>query len=50
MIDEAYIIRFSPDDVPDLPELRKAAPKGVRKRPRRVIPEPEGWSPLGGVW
>lgn len=46
MIVDDTIIRFSPDDVPDLPELKK--PK-KRKR-KRDTPPPTDWRPHGEEW
>lgn len=48
---EDRIIRFSPDDVPDLPEIpgrKKQEPQ--EQEPRRQEPEPAGWRPLGMEW
>ena len=47
MIEPDDTIRFSKDDVPDLPEIKK-----VRKRQRKKleIPEPEDWRPFGAEW
>lgn len=47
MIEPDTTIRFSPDDVPDLLELRK--PK-KRKRKKQEIPEPTDWRPFGFEW
>lgn len=47
MIEPDTTIRFSPDDAPDLPEVKK--PKG-RKRKKREIPEPTDWRPFGCEW
>lgn len=45
MIADEPIIQFSPDDAPDLPELRKP-----EKPKREPIPEPEEWRPIGAEW
>lgn len=47
MIEPETTIRFSPDDVPDLPEARKPR---KRQRKKRDIPEPKGWRPIGAEW
>ena len=47
MIVDDTIIRFSPDDAPDLPELKK--PK-KRKRRKRETPPPTDWRPHGEEW
>lgn len=47
MIVDDTIIRFAPDDVPDLPELHK--PK-KRKRKKRETPPPTDWRPHGEEW
>ena len=47
MIEPDTTIRFSHDDAPDLPELRK--PK-KRKRKKLEIPEPTDWRPFGCEW
>ena len=46
MIVDDTIIRFSPGDAPDLPELKK--PK-KRKR-KRDTPPPTDWRPHGEEW
>jgi len=47
MIVDDPIIRFSPADAPDLPELHK--PK-KRKRRKRETPPPTDWRPHGEEW
>ena len=47
MIEPDDTIRFSPDDVPDLPELRKPE---KRKRKKRETPPPTDWRPHGEEW
>ena len=47
MIEPDDTIRFSPDDAPDMLEVKK--PK-KRKRKKREIPEPTDWRPLGYEW
>jgi len=47
MIEPDATIRFSPDDVPDLQEVKK--PK-KRKHKKREIPEPTDWRPFGFEW
>ena len=48
---EDRIIRFSPDDVPDLPEIpRRKNQEPQEQEPRRQEPEPAGWRPLGMEW
>ena len=47
MIEPDDTIRFSPDDAPDMSEVKK--PK-KRKRKKREIPEPTDWRPLGYEW
>ena len=47
MIDADNTIRFSPADVPDLPELRT---QKKRKQRKRETPEPSGWRPFGEEW
>lgn len=47
MIIDDPIIRFSPDDEPDLPELKK--PK-KRKRRKRETQPPTDWRPHGEEW
>ena len=48
---EDRIIRFSPDDVPDLQEIprRKRREQQVQES-RRQDPEPAGWRPFGMEW
>ena len=47
MIESDDTIRFSPDDVPDLVELKRS--RG-RKRKKRDTPEPKDWRPFGFEW
>ncbi len=48
---EDSIIRFSPDDVPDLPEIpRRKKQESQGQEPRRQDSEPAGWRPLGMEW
>lgn len=47
MIEPETTIRFSTDDVPDLPEMHK--PKRWQRK-KREIPEPEDWRPIGAEW
>ena len=50
MIEPDDTIRFSPDDAPDMLEVKKPKkPKG-RKRKKRDIPEPTDWRPFGCEW
>ena len=50
MIEPDDTIRFSPDDVPGMLEVKKLKkPKG-RKRKKREIPEPTDWRPFGCEW
>ena len=49
MIDTDDMIHFSPDDVPDLPELPKHREKAPERR-RTFTPPPEGWMPIGDIW
>ena len=47
MIEDGDTIRFRPEDVPELPELKSGRRKARR---RRETPAPEGWKPLGYEW
>lgn len=47
MIEPDDTIHFSPDDAPDLPELKKPE---KRKRKKQEIPEPADWRPFGCEW
>ena len=47
MIVDDPIIRFAPEDEPDLPELRKPEKP---KLPKHETPPPKDWRPLGEEW
>lgn len=47
MIEGHLPIRFSQEDVPDLPECQ---PKTATFRPKPDTPPPVGWYPLGDIW
>ena len=48
MIVDDPIIRFSPADEPDLPELKK--PEKRQKHKKRETPPPTDWRPHGEEW
>lgn len=51
MIEDDGIIRFSPGDQPELPEI--PASRDHQEPPRHKagpVPEPAGWRPLGVEW
>ena len=48
MIEPDDTIRFSSDDEPDMPEVKK--PEKRRQRKKREIPEPADWRPIGCEW
>ena len=47
MIVDDTIIRFSPGDAPDLPELHN--PKELQPK-KRETPGPKDWQPIGDIW
>ena len=54
MIEDDGIIRFSPGDLPDLPEIPASRdhqePPEPQRRQAGPTPEPEGWMPIGDIW